>query len=303
MLTLTRKIVVISFLVEIFSTILPDVPGCLFQEFSKKCTMIGCASRRCFNVSIALSHDPRMTAAAPSKNEGRKEGTSHQHQSPVKGRSKTYLQHSENLKTAPQKMKPFPIVNLPLDIQKCILRSLLKSTNPFILTLKTPSLINPKPQIQPQILQVSSQFYQLGRPILYGENTFTISSSAASCNFDNDLTNITRQNRRLITSVILRIEWAEHSWIEFLLSAKDLAELPLRILVIWFVEKSQRPSKRRLSWSREMARHGAKRDRLSGEKNTGDTLQKAEKGGNESTSEEEEEEEEQHVSKSPSHTP
>lgn len=93
--------------------------------------------------------------------------------------------------------------------------------------------------LQPSLLRVCRCFHQIGLPLLYGENTFTTSSPATSINFDAHLSSLPGKTRQLITSIVLKIDWAAQLWARFPLIARYIAELKsLRQLEINIVDRN-----------------------------------------------------------------
>lgn len=137
----------------------------------------------------------------------------------------------------------FKILSLPLDIQKEVFRHLLVSPEPLLLCRDPSTPDTYRTQIEPEILQASKHCYQIGKPILYGENTLTASSPATSYNFDRHIFAIPGKNRKLITSVTLYIDWADKLWAKFPLVARALEELPPKKLVIIMVRKEENGEK------------------------------------------------------------
>ena len=204
------------------------------------------------------------------------------------------IQKLQSFSRRHRKMQQCSILNISLEIQKRILRYLLKSTRPLVLGPDaSSSSVDYHAEIEPQILQVSSQLYQLGRLILYGENIFTISSlsssSAISYDLDSRLTTILGKYRLLISRIILQIDRAEQLWTVFPLLAKILAELPLKTFMISIVEKGQGAKKGRAALTAasentsNFARDEARGDGFHEERDITDTTLTVEKSGNKTT--------------------
>lgn len=147
--------------------------------------------------------------------------------------------------TAP--LNPFDasILNLPLTVIKQILRHLLTSPSPLILQPDSTTTASQgyRTLVEPSVLQTCKVFYNVGLPILYGENTLTTSSPATSYDFDAHLLSLRGSKRQLITSVRLEIDWADELWAKFPLTARALGELKgLRRLeiVIIIIEKEKK---------------------------------------------------------------
>ena len=131
------------------------------------------------------------------------------------------------------------IINLPLQIIQKILRNLLISPHPLILHPDISTTEQSyRTHIEPDVLQVCKALYNIGVPILYGENTLTTSSPATSVDFDAHLQSLPGGKRQMIRNVKLEIDWADGLWAHFPLVARALGELKaLRRLELLIVEK------------------------------------------------------------------
>ena len=133
------------------------------------------------------------------------------------------------------------IINLPVQIIKKILRNLLISPHALILH---PDPITTKQSyrthVEPDVLRVCKVLHNIGVPILYGENTLTASSPAASFDFDAHLLSLPGGKRQMIGNVVLEIDWADGLWAKFPLVASALGELKgLRGLELVIVERGR----------------------------------------------------------------
>ena len=133
----------------------------------------------------------------------------------------------------------FRILSLPLQVQKKILGCLLQAHKLVILRRDTSTPIAYRTGLYPQILQVCSELYQAGRPILYGKNTFTTSTPSTSYDFDSHISDLSGKVRKLVTSVALLVDWPDQLWSKFPLIAQSLGELPLQKLAIIIVRKEE----------------------------------------------------------------
>ena len=121
---------------------------------------------------------------------------------------------------------PLHLDILPLEIlQNCFRLLLVVYDQALILCPDSSTPPAYRTYLQPSLLKVCRRFYQIGLPLLYGENTFTTSSPATSIDFDVHLSSLPGKNRQLITNVILKIDWATQLWARFPLIARQLAEL------------------------------------------------------------------------------
>jgi len=146
----------------------------------------------------------------------------------------------------------YPMSSLPLELKTLILRCLLLSTTPLILHRDGSIPSTYRTNLHPALLLVSRHFYQLGRQILYRENTFTASSPSTSYNFDAHLAGLHGQYRQLISSITLQIDWADKFWMKFPLVAMRLGELPLRKLVLEIVGGKERRALEPIDANRSM---------------------------------------------------
>ena len=149
--------------------------------------------------------------------------------------------HLEPANAVPSKAFNSTVLTLPLDIIKRIIRILLISPNPLILQHDSVTTLQDyRTYVEPNILQVSKLFHNIGVPILYGENTFTTSSPSTSFDFDEHLLSVPGSKRQLITSVKLEIDWADELWAKFPLVARALGELKALLkLELIIVEKEK----------------------------------------------------------------
>ena len=135
------------------------------------------------------------------------------------------------------------IINLPQQIIKRILRNLLTSPHPLILHPDpiTTTKQSYRTHVEPDVLRVCKVFYNIGVPILYGENTLTASSPATSVDFDAHLLSLPGGKRQMIRDVVLEIDWADKLWAKLPLVARALGELKgLRRLELFFVVERER---------------------------------------------------------------
>ena len=100
-------------------------------------------------------------------------------------------------------------------------------------------------------------YYQIGKPILYGKNTFTTSSPSTSQDFDEHLADIPDKNRRLITRVALEIDWGDELWRRFPLVANSLAQLPLQRLTIVLIHGEAAESRKEPAGSKGVMTNGS----------------------------------------------
>ncbi|MCJ1451896.1 hypothetical protein MMC28_002236 [Mycoblastus sanguinarius] len=130
------------------------------------------------------------------------------------------------------------IFTLSLETIQSILRHFLVAPIPLILHPDASTPIAYHSHVQPSLLQVCHQFYHLGLPIIYAENTITTSTPATSYHFDAHLAELHGKHRQLIRKVKLEIDWADKLWAKFPLIASSLAEIrSLQKLEIFLVEK------------------------------------------------------------------
>ena len=121
---------------------------------------------------------------------------------------------------------PLHLDILPLEIlQKCFRLLLVVHDQALILCPDSSTPPAYRTYLQPSLLKVCRRFYQIGLPLLYGENTFTTSSPATSIDFDVHLSSLPGKNRQLIANVFLKIDWATQLWARFPLIARQIAEL------------------------------------------------------------------------------
>ncbi|KAK0515955.1 hypothetical protein JMJ35_001989 [Cladonia borealis] len=121
---------------------------------------------------------------------------------------------------------PHHLVILPLEVlQECFRHLLVVHDQALILCPDSSTPPAYRTSLQPSLLRVCRRFYQIGLPLLYGENTFTTSSSATSIDFDAHLSSLPGKNRQLITKIVLKIDWAILLWSIFPLIARQIAEL------------------------------------------------------------------------------
>ena len=153
----------------------------------------------------------------------------------------------------------FDMFGLPLVAQMLILRFLLVSSNSLILHRDESTPSNYSTDLSPAILRASRHFYQIGRQILYRENTFTTSSPATSYNFDAHIAALRGPCRKLITNVALQIDWGDQLWSKFPLIAVRLGELKLKKLTLEIVKKNlekERPALREISHNQSVSGAG-----------------------------------------------
>ena len=133
---------------------------------------------------------------------------------------------------------PLHLDILPVEVlQKCFRHLLVMYDQSLILYRDSATPPAYRTSLQPSLLRVCRRFYQIGLPLLYGENTFTTSSPATSIDFDAHLSSLPGKNRQLITKIILKIDWAILLWSIFPLIARRIAELQsLRQLEIIIVD-------------------------------------------------------------------
>ncbi len=121
---------------------------------------------------------------------------------------------------------PLHLDILPLEVlQKCFRLLLVVYDQALILCPDDSTPPAYRTYLQPSLLRVCRRFYQIGLPLLYGENTFTTSSPATSIDFDAHLASLPGRNRQLITDIALKIDWATQLWAKFPLIARQIAEL------------------------------------------------------------------------------
>ena len=121
---------------------------------------------------------------------------------------------------------PLHLDILPLEVLKQCFRLLLVVYDQALILCpdnSTPPAY--RTYLQPTLLRVCRRFYQIGLPLLYGENKFTTSSPATSIDFDVHLSSLPGRNRQLITNIALKIDWASQLWARFPLIARQIAEL------------------------------------------------------------------------------
>ncbi len=75
------------------------------------------------------------------------------------------------------------------------------------------------------VLQTCKVIYQVGKVILYGENTFTTITPCTTYHLDWTLSRMPIWQQHLITSLSLQIDWADELWTKFPLIAVALHEL------------------------------------------------------------------------------
>ena len=121
---------------------------------------------------------------------------------------------------------PLHLDILPVEVlQKCFRHLLVMYDQSLILYRDSATPPAYCTSLQPSLLRVCRRFYQIGLPLLYGENTFTTSSPATSIDFDAHLSSLPGKNRQLITRIILKIDWAILLWSIFPLITRRIAEL------------------------------------------------------------------------------
>ena len=121
---------------------------------------------------------------------------------------------------------PLHLDTLPVEVlQKCFRHLLVVYDQSLILCRDSATPPAYRTFLQPSLLRVCRRFYQIGLPLLYGENTFTTSSPATSIDFDAHLSGLPGKNRQFITKIVLRIDWAIQLWARFPLIARQIAEL------------------------------------------------------------------------------
>ena len=121
---------------------------------------------------------------------------------------------------------PLHLDILPVEVlQKCFRHLLVVYDQSLILCRDSATPPAYRTSLQPSLLRVCRRFYQIGLPLLYGENMFTTSSPATSVDFDAHLSSLPGKNRQLITKIILKIDWAILLWSIFPLIARQIAEL------------------------------------------------------------------------------
>ena len=137
---------------------------------------------------------------------------------------------------------PLHLDTLPLEIlQQCFRLLLVVYDQALIICSDRSTPPTYRSHLQPSLLRVSRRFYQIGLPLLYGENWFTTSSPATSINFDAHLSKLPGKNRQLITKIALNIDWATQLWAKFPLIARYIAELKsLRQLEIKIIDANDR---------------------------------------------------------------
>lgn len=128
---------------------------------------------------------------------------------------------------------------LPLEVlQKCVRLLLVVYDQALILCPDGSTPPAYRTYLHPSLLRVCRRFYHIGLPLLYGENTFTTSSPATSIDFDAHLSSLPGKTRQLITSIALKIDWANQLWAKFPLIARHIAELKsLRQLEIIIIDR------------------------------------------------------------------
>ena len=137
---------------------------------------------------------------------------------------------------------PLHLDILPLEIlQQCFRLLLVVYDQALILCPDRSTPPAYRSHLQPSLLRVCRRFYQIGLPLLYGENRFTTSSAATSIHFDAHLSKLPGKNRQLITKIVLKIDWATQLWAKFPLIARHIAELKsLRQLDIKIIDDNDR---------------------------------------------------------------
>lgn len=121
---------------------------------------------------------------------------------------------------------PLHLDKVPLEVlQKCFRLLFVVYDQALILCPDNSTPPAYRTRLQPSLLRVCRRFYQIGLPLLYGENTITASSPATSIDFDTHLSSLPGKNRQLITKIVLRIDWASQLWARFPLIARQIAEL------------------------------------------------------------------------------
>ena len=165
----------------------------------------------------------------------------------LKSRTATVPTHLRPAKAVSSNAFNSAILTLPLEVIKRIMRILLTSPNPLI--LQHDSKTTPqgyRTYVEPNILQVSKVFHNIGIPILYGENTLTSSSPATSYDFDKHLLSLPGSKRQLITSVKLEIDWADELWAKFPLVARALRELKALLKLEIILLEKQAPKQKKM---------------------------------------------------------
>ena len=121
---------------------------------------------------------------------------------------------------------PHSLDLLPIRVLQQVLRFLLVvHGQALILYPDTSAPLTYRTHLQPSVLRVSRRFYQVGLPLLYGDNIVTSSSPSASVDFDAHLCRLPGRNRQLIKNITLNIDWASQLWTKFPLIARQIGEL------------------------------------------------------------------------------
>ena len=135
------------------------------------------------------------------------------------------------------------LLNLPISVLARILRWVLIPHPHQPLTLPDSMSLDPRANkptmLAVQLLRTCTLIFQVGKSILYGENTFAASSSSTSYDLDSALARLKGWQRQLITSISLQIDWADELWAKFPLIAVALYDLKkLKKLEIFLVSKA-----------------------------------------------------------------